>query len=104
MFNCADIFPHQLAHQAEAGWARGLQTNLLAANTHRSSSWTSGSGVFTPLGPAAYTHNVTIGSGGRLVMADIDIKPAKSAVEWGEWASQEADSWPDSPDQFHEIV
>ena len=37
-------------------------------------------------------------------MADIDIKPAKSAVEWGEWASQEADSWPDSPDQFHEIV
>jgi len=39
-----DLFPHQLAHSAEAAWARGLQVNLIAANNHNSDSWTSGSG------------------------------------------------------------
>ena len=35
-----DLFPHQLAHSNQAAWARGLQVNLLAANTHEAASWT----------------------------------------------------------------
>ena len=90
-----DLFPHQLAHSNEDAWARGLQVtyrvsraqslaapcvvqvNVLAANTHSSAGWSSGSGLYSPSGHRAYTHNLQPGAGGSLLLADMDISPAK---------------------------
>ena len=92
-----DMFPHQLAHSNEDAWARGLQVtyrvsrapalsvprcgvvqvNVLAANTHSSAGWSSGSGLYSPSGHRAYTHNLQPGAGGSLLLADMDISPVK---------------------------
>ena len=72
-----DMFPHQLAHSNEAAWARGLQVNLLSANTHHPEGWRSGSGIYSTDGPLAYYHNVSHGSGGKLLVEDLNIKPSK---------------------------
>ena len=72
-----DLFPHQLAHSNQDAWARGLQVNLLAANTHLPSGWSSGSGIYSSDGHRAYYHDVSGSSGGKLVIADLDIKPNK---------------------------
>ena len=41
-----DLFPHQLAISNQDAWARGLQVNLLAANTHDAAGWSTGSGIY----------------------------------------------------------
>ena len=99
-----DMFPHQLAHSSEDAWARGLQTNLLAANTHYPAGWTSGSGIFSPSGHAAVYHNVTEGSGGRLLVADLDIHPTRSFVNWNMYANEHVDEYPDAEDVFTAVV
>ena len=72
-----DLFPHQLAHSNQAAWARGLQVNLLAANTHDAASWSSGSGLYSSSGHAAYYHDISPASPGKLLLADLDISPSK---------------------------
>ena len=54
-----------------------VQVNVLAANTHSSAGWSSGSGLYSPSGHRAYTHNLQPGAGGSLLLADMDISPAK---------------------------
>ena len=124
-----DMFPHQLAHSNEDAWARGLQVflwlfgkskllcqvNLLAANNHVPSDWNSGSGIFTPVGHAAYYHNVTEGavspnpiplpgSGGRLLVADIPISTTPEFPHWSEYAKQNLDNYPNSEEEFTAVV
>ena len=70
-------FPHQLAHSNEDAWARGLQVNLLSANTHSAKGRRSGSGIYSSGGHLAYYHNVSQSSGGQLLVADLNIKPSK---------------------------
>ena len=77
-----DLFPHQLAHSNQAAWARGLQVNLLAANTHEAASWSSGSGIYSSRGHLAYYHNVSSKSGGKLIIADLEISPSKVCCQW----------------------
>ena len=57
-----------------------VQINLLSANTHNSSGWRSGSGLYSSEGALAYYHDTTEAAGGRLLIADLDIKPAKVAL------------------------
>jgi len=99
-----DMFPHQLGHSSEDAWARGLQVNLLAANNHVPEDWNSGSGIFTPAGHAAVYHNVSMSSTGRLLVADIDIKPTKSERDWAEYANNNLDQFEDSEDVFTAVV
>jgi len=94
-----DLFPHQLAHSAEAAWARGLQVNLLAANNHNAATWTSGSGVFTSSGPAACYHDLNPQSAGRLIVADLPVHPDKSDVEWAAFAVDHLADFSDQPDK-----
>ena len=54
-----------------------VQVNVLAANTHSSAGWSSGSGLYSPSGHRAYTHNLQPGAGGSLLLADMDISPVK---------------------------
>jgi len=93
-----DLFPHQLAHSAEAAWARGLQVNLLAANNHNAATWTSGSGIFTSSGPAAFYHNLNPQSSGKLLVADLPVHPARSEVDWSAFAFDHLEDFPDQPD------
>jgi len=99
-----DMFPHQLAHSSEDAWARGLQINILAANVHVPESWNSGSGIFTPAGHAAVYHNTSLASTGRLLVADIDIKPSKTAVDWSEYANNNLENVDDSEEVFTAVV
>eukprot|EP00092_Neocalanus_flemingeri_P008400 GFUD01009056.1.p1 GENE.GFUD01009056.1~~GFUD01009056.1.p1 ORF type:complete len:524 (-),score=153.49 GFUD01009056.1:111-1682(-) len=99
-----DLFPHQLAVSNEDAWARGLQVNLLAANTHNAEGWSSGSGIFTPSGHVAYYHDLSQGSGGKLLVADLDIKPVKREINWSEFAGDNADNFEASSGVFSEIV
>merc|ERR1711936_200392 len=99
-----DMFPHQLAHSNEDAWARGLQVNLLAADTHLPEGWTSGPGIYTPAGHAAVYHDVSTNSTGALLVADIDIKPRKEEVNWSEYAKENVDKFDDSADVFKAVV
>jgi len=99
-----DMFPHQLAHSNEDAWARGLQINLLAADTHSPEYWNSGTGIFTPAGHAAVYHNTSLGSTGQLLVADIDIKPVKKEVDWTEFAINNSDQFEASGDVFTAVV
>ena len=71
-----DLFPHQLAHSN--------QVNLLAANTHEAASWSSGSGIYSSRGHLAYYHNVSSKSGGKLIIADLEISPSKVGCQWSD--------------------
>jgi len=99
-----DLFPHQLAISNQDAWARGLQVNLLAANTHESEGWSTGSGIYTPDGHVAYYHDLSQGSGGKLLVADLDIKPVKREINWSGFANENVDNFETSQDQFSEIV
>merc|ERR1711936_212617 len=99
-----DLFPHQLAHSNEDAWARGLQINLLAANTHDAQGWSSGSGIFTPSGHAAYYHDLSLGSGGKLLVADLDMRPVKRDINWSGFANDNADNFEASSGVFTEVV
>lgn len=99
-----DLFPHQLAHSNEDAWARGLQINVLSANTHSSAGWSTGSGIYSSNGHVAYRHDLTPTAKGALLIGDLDIKPDKSNVSWSEYANANVDSYPTSPDMFQEVV
>ena len=58
-------------------YPESVQINLLSANTHNSSGWRSGSGLYSSEGALAYYHDTAEAAGGRLLIADLDIKPAK---------------------------
>ena len=58
-----------------------VQVNVLAANTHSSAGWSSGSGLYSPSGHRAYTHNLQPGAGGSLLLADMDISPVKVGTQ-----------------------
>ena len=57
-----------------------VQINLLSANTHNRSGGRSGRGLYSSEGGRAYYHDTTEAAGGRLLIADLDIKPAKVAL------------------------
>ena len=58
-------------------YLESVQINLLSANTHNSSGWRSGSGLYSSDGALASYHDPAEAAGGRLLIADLDIKPAK---------------------------
>ena len=99
-----DLLPHQLAHSNQAAWARGLQVNLLAANTHDAASWSSGSGLYTSTGHAAYYHDISPSSPGKLLTADLDISPTRLEVDWARYAMEHQDSVEESDSTFQELV
>ena len=99
-----DLFPHQLAISNQDAWARGLQVNLLAANTHDAAGWSTGSGIYTPSGHVAYYHDLAQGSGGKLLVADLDIKPKKQEINWSGFANENVDNFEASQGLFSEVV
>jgi len=98
-----DMFPHQLAHSNEDAWARGLQVNVMSANTHSSSGWTSGSGLYTSTGHEAYVHDLTPGKG-TLLIADLPIKPVKMNVSWNEYGKNNIENFEESGELFKEMA
>ena len=100
-----------------------MQVNVLAANTHSSAGWSSGSGLYSPSGHRAYTHNLDPGAGGSLLLADMDISPAKvrpqcntqcsivinnkymqRSIDWSEHAAAVVDTVPATGGVFQETV
>jgi len=99
-----DMYPHQLAHSNQDAWARGLQINVMSANTHSSAGWTSGSGIYTSSGHKAYVHDLNPNTKGTLLIADLPISPEKRNISWSEYANENIDKFEETGDMFKEVA
>merc|ERR1711963_228439 len=74
-----DGYPYTLPHVDQASWAKGLQVNFIASNFHDATSNNSGSGLYTTESTIAYYHNISSSSEGKLIVAELPVRPAKPA-------------------------
>lgn len=68
-----DATPFLFSVQFHSSFAMTHGVNLLSANLHLPEYRFQGSGIFTPDGAAAYYHNRTVGSDGKLIIATIPV-------------------------------
>ncbi|XP_041872273.1 pantetheinase-like isoform X1 [Corvus kubaryi] len=81
-----NVLPFLTAVEFHSAWAMGMRVNLLSANTHNTIMAMTGSGLFTPEGPAAY-HYDSATEEGRLLLAELSTHPRLSptyppAINW----------------------
>ncbi|KAM6272828.1 pantetheine hydrolase VNN2-like [Spheniscus humboldti] len=86
-----NVLPFLTAVEFHSAWAMGMGVNLLSANTHNISLAMTGSGLFTPEGPAAY-HYDSGTEEGCLLLAELSARPRLSptyppAVNWSSFAT-----------------
>ncbi|KAI1240945.1 Vascular non-inflammatory molecule 2, partial [Lamprotornis superbus] len=86
-----NVLPFLTAIEFHSAWAMGMRVNLLSANTHNTSKAMTGSGLFTPEGPAAY-HYDSATEEGRLLLAELSTHPRLSptyppAINWSSHAT-----------------
>ncbi|XP_014729750.1 PREDICTED: pantetheinase-like isoform X1 [Sturnus vulgaris] len=86
-----NVLPFLTAIEFHSAWAMGMRVNLLSANTHSTSKAMTGSGLFTPQGPAAY-HYDSATEEGRLLLAELSTHPRLSptyppAINWSSHAT-----------------
>ena len=91
-----DRWPYTLPHIVEASWAKTLQVNLIASNVHDAMRNNSGSGIFTTEGAIDYHHDVSKNSKGKLIVAEIPVKPTKFELEtkWNDYYIANAFQFP----------
>ena len=68
-----DVPPHLAAIQFHSAVAAGLNLNFIAANIHWPEKRFQGSGIYSGTGAKTYYYNNSIDSGGKLLIADLDI-------------------------------
>ncbi|NXI66453.1 VNN2 protein, partial [Anseranas semipalmata] len=98
-----NVLPFLTAVEFHSAWAMGMGVNLLSANTHNTSTSMTGSGLFTPHGPAAYYYNSET-EDGRLLVAELSAQPRLSptypaAVNWSLYATS-IENFPGQNDTF----
>ncbi|NXP54562.1 VNN2 protein, partial [Heliornis fulica] len=86
-----NVLPFLTAIEFHSAWAMGMGVNLLSANTHNTFLAMTGSGLFTPEGPAVY-HYDSRTEEGRLLLAELSARPRLSptyppAVNWSLYAT-----------------
>uniref|UniRef100_A0A6G1RC36 Vanin 1 n=1 Tax=Hypotaenidia okinawae TaxID=2861861 RepID=A0A6G1RC36_9GRUI len=86
-----NVLPFLTAIEFHSAWAMGMGVNLLSANTHNHFLEMTGSGLFTPEGPAAYHYDSRTREG-RLLIAELSARPRLSptyppAVNWSSYAT-----------------
>ncbi|NXM78433.1 VNN2 protein, partial [Serilophus lunatus] len=86
-----NVLPFLTAVEFHSAWAMGMGVNLLSANTHNINFAMTGSGLFTPEGPAAY-HYDSGTEEGCLLLAELSAQPRLSptyppAVNWSLYAT-----------------
>uniref|UniRef100_A0A8V0XW73 CN hydrolase domain-containing protein n=2 Tax=Gallus gallus TaxID=9031 RepID=A0A8V0XW73_CHICK len=86
-----NVLPFLTAVEFHSAWAMGMGVNLLSANTHNTIMSMTGSGLFTPHGPALYYYNSKTEEG-RLLVAELNARPRLSpnypaAVNWSSYAT-----------------
>ncbi|XP_064303337.1 pantetheine hydrolase VNN2-like [Phalacrocorax carbo] len=86
-----NVLPFLTAVEFHSAWAMGMGVNLLSANTHNISLSMTGSGLFTPEGPAVYHYNSETEEG-CLLLAELSAHPRLSptyppTVNWSSFAT-----------------
>ncbi|KAI8497906.1 Biotinidase [Branchiostoma belcheri] len=74
-----DVLPLFVSVEFHQAWAMGMGVNFLSANTHVIERRMTGSTISTPSGAVSYYHDMS-STEGRLLVAEIPIKPMKRAV------------------------
>ncbi|KFQ08700.1 Pantetheinase, partial [Leptosomus discolor] len=74
-----NVLPFLTAIEFHSAWAMGMGVNLLSANTHNINSAMTGSGLFTPEGPATY-HYDSGTEEGCLLLAELSAHPRLSST------------------------
>ncbi|KAM6126824.1 pantetheinase-like [Pterocles gutturalis] len=102
-----NVLPFLTAVEFHSAWAMGMGVNLLSANTHNTSFAMTGSGLFTPEGPAAY-HYDSVTEEGHLLIANLSACPRLSptyppAVNWSSYATS-IKNFPGENDTFSGAV
>uniref|UniRef100_A0A8D0KXT9 CN hydrolase domain-containing protein n=1 Tax=Strix occidentalis caurina TaxID=311401 RepID=A0A8D0KXT9_STROC len=102
-----NVLPFLTAVEFHSAWAMGMGVNLLSANTHNISLAMTGSGLFTPEGPAAY-HYDSGTEEGRLLLAELSARPRLSptyppTVNWSLYATS-IKKFPEEKDTFSGAV
>ncbi|XP_010280514.1 PREDICTED: pantetheinase-like [Phaethon lepturus] len=102
-----NVLPFLTAVEFHSAWAMGMGVNLLSANTHNIISAMTGSGLFTPEGPAAY-HYDSGTEEGCLLLAELSARPRLSptyppAVNWSSYATS-IKKFPGGKDTFSGTV
>ncbi|KFQ28779.1 Pantetheinase, partial [Mesitornis unicolor] len=87
-----NVLPFLTAIEFHSAWAMGMGVNLLSANVHNSVLSMTGSGLFTPEGPAAYHYDSRTDEG-HLLLAKLRARPRLSptyppAVNWSSYATR----------------
>lgn len=102
-----NVLPFLTAVEFHSAWAMGMGVNLLSANTHNIILSMTGSGLFTPEGPAAY-HYDSGTEEGCLLLAELSARPRLSAtyppaVNWSSFATS-IKKFPGEKDTFSGAV
>ncbi|KFP46813.1 Vascular non-inflammatory molecule 2, partial [Cathartes aura] len=102
-----NVLPFLTAVEFHSAWAMGMGVNLLSANTHNIIFAMTGSGLFTPEGPAAY-HYDSGTEEGCLLLAELSARPRLSptyppAINWSSYATS-IKKFPGEKDTFSGAV
>ncbi|XP_066264258.1 pantetheinase-like [Branchiostoma lanceolatum] len=74
-----DVLPLFVSVEFHQAWAMGMGVNFLSANTHVLDRRMTGSTISTPSGAVSYYHDMN-STDGKLLVAEISIKPIKNVV------------------------
>ena len=78
----------------------------MGANLHIAAGASSGSGIYTTEGTVAYYHNVSVNSGGKLLVAELPVHPTKleQQIEWSKYAKENEASYPSGETSFQSLI
>ncbi|XP_078621193.1 pantetheinase-like [Branchiostoma floridae x Branchiostoma japonicum] len=86
-----DVLPLFVSVEFHQAWAMGMGVNFLSSNTHVLDRRMTGSTISTPSGAVSYYHDMN-STEGRLLVAEIPIKPMKNAFTSAELPITEHDT------------
>ncbi len=117
-----DLLPHQMPTGLMQAYSMGLQVNKtpifiasfclrflfqinwLGSNFHDKHTSCSGSAILTTEGVLSQFHDSGPTSGGKLIMAELPVKPTKYHVDWTKFALENADKFPKNGARFKAVI
>ena len=78
----------------------------MGSNYHNATEANSGSGIYTTEGTVVYYHNVSLNSGGKLLVAELPIHPTKleQQIDWSKYAKENEASYPLGETYFDSVI
>ena len=81
-----------------------FQINWLGSNFHDKHTSCSGSAILTTEGVLSQFHDSGPASGGKLILAELPVKPTKFHVDWTKFALENADNFSENGAKFNATI